>query len=413
MRAMELAVGYTGHGFPHLSKLALGTDPGSVTTRIPSATGKYGIAALDITLTAQNEIRLIEANGSNVGLTSVVVGNDYARALHMWMSFRQKPCVTPSTVILPFKPGLMHLPEFFARASTFASLVSEERSAALRCSEEDLGSEEVAVVCGPIPAIADRMQCFNDCLTYRSRRVSFACNPSILVELQRRRLFESEAQVKRVSKNVFHDGEFISLVHDKGLQQDKAAGTGITPLYYEEAWNVDDGCRVIARFHERGLVAIGKINAGSGGTGVSVFPVGQTPTEVRTELSGMITSAIQRYGDSAESTIFPLRFFEFARSTDFMLPDGPHLWDLRMLCLVWPGYIDVTPCLLRICPVLFDGRTYARGTVVSNLSDRPPSLEFVRSALDMSARNAVGIDAMMLRKMIEACAAWCENACTS
>lgn len=409
MRGLELVVSSAGYDFPHLSKLARDVNHGMSPTRVSIMSGRYGIAVFDITLTEQNEIRLIEVNGSNAGLTSIF-DNDVARSRHMWTTFSQKPPTQSAVVILPFKPGFMHLPEFFGRATAFASLISRQRSTAMRSAEEDLGAEDVSVVCGSIPVIAAHMHACEDELYYRNRIISFACNPNILAEIKRREVIHFDAEIYRIGEELFHDGPFVRLIHDKGMQQDIADGTGITPLYHEEAQTIDDAFNVIQRFHQRGLVAVGKINAGSGGAGISFFPTGQPVAETKKELSAMIASALQHYGKGAERTLFPLRFFEFARSTDFALADGPHLWDMRMLCLVSPEFVEVIPCVIRICPESFDGRNYSRESVVSNLSDRPPSLRFIRAAMDLSALSAIGMTPANLRRVVHACAMWCGKA---
>lgn len=410
MKAMELAVGSTGHAFPRLSILAEERVHTLSSICVPSASKQYCVAILDITLTEQNEVRLIEANGSNGGLTSIATGADGLRAEHMWLAFRNRTTTYPAAVILPFKPGFMHLPEFFARATAFASLIASERSVALRWPDEACGAEDVTVVCGPMPAVAQRIDCVEGGFSWGDRRVSFACNPNLLGELLRQGKIDDADRWTAIASSIFHDGSLVHVINNKARQQGVAEGTGISPLYCEEASSIEVGIDVVQRFHARGLVAVGKISAGSGGAGISFFPLGQVAAAIESGLADMVASATQHYGSQAARTAFPLRFFEFARSTDYLLRDGPHLWDLRVLCLVSPASIEVTPCLMRICPAPFDGSTYSREAVVSNLTGRPASLEFVRSAMDATALRAAGIDAANLTRMLRACAAWCEKA---
>ena len=46
----------------------------------------------------------------------------------------------------------------------------------------------------------------------------------------------------------------------------------------------------------------------------------------------IVSSAIGKYGEKAEDTIFPIRFFEFITSTSYALKDGPRLWDFGLQC---------------------------------------------------------------------------------
>ena len=82
----------------------------------------------------------------------------------------------------------------------------------------------------------------------------------------------------------------------------------------------------------------------------------------------------------------------------------------ELIFLVYPGFAQVLPSLIRICPAPFDGKSFARDSVVSNLTDRPPSLEFVRSAFDVETLANLGITLELLKEMAYASALWCESA---
>ena len=408
---LELALSSAGHPFPRLSKLVTHCADRSFPVRIRTDTTGFSIAILDITLTACGNIHLIEANGSNGGLTSIAAGHDGARASHMALTFdsKEKPAQSVA-VLLPFKPGFMHLAEFFARAHLFATLISKTYQARLCLPNEDVGNEQVSIVCGTIPAVADGIERIGHQLLFQGRTVAFACNPNLLPELARRSIIAAHDGFYDIDPSIFHEGRLVPLIHDKGAQQVVSGGTGITPLEYSLAWSFEECLAVIRTFHEKGKVAVGKMNAGSGAAGISFFPPALSTAAIRTSLKGLFRSAEAAHGRNVAKTVFPVRFFEFARSSDFLINGRQHLWDIRMLCLIYPTFVEVTPCLIRICPAPFDGSVYDRDSVVSNLTGRKPSLQWVRSAFDRSAWQVLGIDARVLTSMATACARWCESA---
>ncbi len=411
MIVLELALSSAGHQFPPLSKLVTsGPHPG-FPMRIRTNTSGFSIAILDVTLATEGAIYLIEANGSNGGLTSVATGHDEVRATHMALSFESKSQQKqPRVVLLPFKPGFVHLAEFFARAELFTMQISKIHQTCLRLSNDQLGTEEVSIVCGSIPALADRIERQGSQLVYRTRPVVFACNPNLLPELVRRSVIEVLDGRYNVDIDFFHEERLAPLIHEKGAQQVVAEGTGITPLAHSLAWSFEECLSIIRGFHERGNVAVGKMNAGSGGEGIGFFPPALGVAAINRKLRDVFRSAESSHGRAVAKTIFPIRFFEFARSSDFLLNRRPHLWDLRMECLIYPDFVEVMPCLFRICPAPFVDMKYNRDSVVSNLTGRKPSLDFVRSAFDNAAWEVLGIDFHVLRRIATSCARWCESA---
>jgi len=408
--ALELALSSAGHLFPRLSHLIAPCPKGGFPVRINTKTNGYSIAILDITLTEAGAIHLIEANGSNGGLTSIPLGHDEARARHMQLALEGKGKLGRSvSILLPFKPGFMHLAEFFARAHEFAALLTHRHKTCLRLSDERLGAEQVSVACGTIPTIADGIERQGRNLLFKGRKVAFACNPNLLPELVRRSVISANDGLYNINIEFFHEGRLITLIHDKAAQQAISCGTGITPLHHAVGRSFEECLAVIRDFHRRDEVAVGKMNAGSGGAGIGFFPPALSVGSLRSKLNRLFKSAEASYGHRVGRTVFPVRFFEFARSKDYLLNGAPHLWDIRMQCLIYPDVVEVTPCLVRICPKPFDGTNYRWDSVVSNLTGRTPSLEFVRSAFDKASWRVLGIDIPALRRMATACARWCES----
>lgn len=430
--AMELALLAAGHKFPRLSQIgaAWGDDFGGPTkvdleppienpTRVDTNTGGFGIFILDITVSEEGKIYLIEANGSNAALTSAIRSKDDKRARHMTLSFTSKKKPAGSVIaLLAYQSTLIHMAEYFGRAGIFAEQLSELHSVRLCNTEENLGDEEVSVVCGTINNLANFITYKDKKLYFKHRPVVFACNPNLLPELARRDIIKIKNDWYCFNTDFYHENICTQLVHDKGKQQDVASGTGITPLVYETAYNEQECYEVINKFHKLGLVPVGKMNAGSGGTGIEFFPPTVSKKENKRRLNNLFDSVKKKYGEESYKTIFPIRFFQFARSTNYNLYGNNHLWDLRLQCLIYPGYTEVTPCVIRLCPKPFNETTYEWDGVVSNLSGRDASSvgrqmrspAAMRRSQPRSVLEEIGISREKLNYIIKCCAAWCESA---
>ena len=75
----------------------------------------------------------------------------------------------------------------------------------------------------------------------------------------------------------------------------------------------------------------------------------------------------------------------------------------------------LTFCGIRICPEAFTEGLFNKGSVLSNVTGRPPDLTTTLSPLVEFGRptdhlRAGGVDEQMLEKISNACAAWCEAA---
>lgn len=430
--ALELALRTAGHLAPRLSHVgaALGREEGDL-ARIeldppvaahirfdaPSIDG-YSFFLLDCTRTDDGEFRLIEANGSNAALTSSVLGRDDRRSHHMALAFNsmRKP---PGAVValLTHQQGFLHIAEFFGRAAIFAEHLTEMHKVRLCNIHEALGEEDVSVVCGSIAEVAPLVERRGRALYYQSRPVRFGANPNLLPELVRLGVVDCVDGIHNIDDTIFHEGPCTPIVHDKGLQQDLAAGTQIRPLRWNLAHNREEALTAISAFRRAGEVAVGKMNAGSGGAGIEFFTPDMSDAACADRLDQLIGTAREKYGAKAERTLFPVRFFEFAQSTPYELNGQPHLWDMRLQCLVSPGYVEVTPCIIRLCPGPFDG-AFAWDSVVSNLTGRDPmaSARYLRSpaahrrSQPTTVLEAIGVDEENLQRLMMGCAQWCEAA---
>lgn len=201
---------------------------------------------------------------------------------------------------------------------------------------------------------------------------------------------------------------------DKAEQQRVAVSTGLTPLRYEEFASWESLSAGIRRWHDEGFTPVGKINSGSQGVSISFFPLHQAAS-IEEELRSMREDALKAYGPAADKTALPVRLFEFAASTRYQLPDGGHLWDVRVECHVSPGHTTLIVDTLRICPVPFDMQKFSRDSVVSNLSGRKAGLQFVRTpfALHESGVTEIewaGVSEKHLSAAMAALANWCQAA---
>lgn len=429
--AVELALLAAGHSFPRLSQVGAGWVEGSDGPRrseiyslsepsfsIATDTSSFGIFLLDTLVARDGRICLIEANGSNAALSSAISGRDDRRARHMYLTLRSRRWTdAPSVALIAYAPSLLHIGELYLRAGVFAQYLSEEFVVRLTNDRDHLGDEEISIVCGRIPDLADHITSDGRGIYYRGRPVVFGTNPNLLPELVRRGIIRRDGDSYNPPPDFQHEGAAAAIVHNKSWQQDLAQGTGFTPLRHAEAVSEHDAWEIIESFIADGMPVIGKINAGSGGVGIECFAPVNSVAERQRRLDNMLSTARERYGMNADDTIFPLRFFEFATSTPYTLRDGPRLWDFRFQCLVSPGRVEVTPCVIRLCPEAFDESTYDRGGVVANLTGRPPSLRYLRAPSSLrksdpsvSVLDAMGIGQQRYYQMVESCARWSEAA---
>lgn len=422
--ATELALKAVGHRFPRLSQLADGNrahvgDKFDRSFRFPTPTvDGFSYFLLDITQTAEGRFHLIEANGSNAALSSSIVGRDDRRSRHMHMSYISRKTPQGQAVcLLTHQKALIHFAEFYLRAGNFARLLAEDQNVHLRDSSEELGDEEITVVVGAITDIAPMVTKEGDSLFYKGRPVGFASNPNLLAELVRLGTLSVQSRGYDIDDSIFHEGQCVPLVHDKGLQQMITENTNITPLRWSEGHDIDSCMRVIENFRADRIVTVGKMNAGSGGAGIQIFTPEMDMEQSRKTMISLVESAHSKHGSGVNRTLFPVRFFEFAQSTFYEVYGHPHLWDMRIQCLIQPGIVEVTPCVIRLCPKPFDG-SYLWDTVVSNLSGRDPQLAhlFLRSPFanrrsqPITVLEGIGMTDDSLHILMEACAKWCAEA---
>jgi hypothetical protein len=416
--AAEFVLKTAGVPFPRLSRLGTPVGNGPPTkvyhARFPAPEiGGFSFFLVDVTVEEDGTLRLIEANTSNAALSSCGAGDD-DRARHMAQAFeRRVPPGVSVVALLAFQPGFIHLPEWFSRAAAFAQHLSQHRSVGLRAWDEKPGREDVAVICGAIPELAALIEVRDRKFFVHGREVVFMTNPNALAELVRLRKIARQGTGYACDLSVFHEGAAAALAHDKGRQQDLAQGTSIKSLAWRDAPNFECALDALDWFADRGMVAMAKMNAGSGGAGVQPFTPDLSRGTRAQRLDKLVQSARDKHGPEADETLYPIRIFEFAKARPYPLHGHQHLWDLRVQALVSPGHIDARACVVRLCPAPFDG-SYSWDSVVSNLTGRDPAraMRYMRApgaqrrSMPGTVLQGLGLTEDDMQRVLEGCAQW-------
>ncbi|WP_111682843.1 hypothetical protein [Winogradskyella tangerina] len=330
-------------------------------------TKSHAFFMLDVTLCDDNKWRLIEANGSNAALSSTAHLGDEKRAQHLVDVFNTKDNSEKCAVIFTHQFRFIHLGEFFCRAAKFTDYLSQDKDAILRSCDEKIGNEQVTVVAGEIKEVAAHITCNGHQLLYKGITVRLISNPNLLPELKR--MGVAHELLETIGKEIVHEQSCVALIHDKSLQQTMCLGTGIAPLKCVEAKSREECVDILSKARVMEQVLVGKMNAGSGGTGIEFFTPQMSDENINETLDQLENAVIRKYGPESVHTMFPIRFFEFAKAKGLNIEGKKHLWDLRMMVIVRPGEVDVSPCVVRACPKPFDG-SYSKGRVINNLSGR-------------------------------------------
>jgi hypothetical protein len=325
----------------------------------------------------------------------------------------QKPCV--ALLAHADKTGLKA--EFHIRKTLFANelRVAGVGSVEERIAGESLGDEDIAVIIGPISALLNHLTVSDGALHYKGRKVGFASNPNVIPALQRTGEIQRTATGFGVDTSIFHEGaRGVEIALDKAEQQRVAVGTGLTPLRHVECPAWDCVAEEIRTWHNQGFTPVAKVNNGSQGVGIAFFPPQQASC-LEQELRSMRKQALIAYGPEADKTALPVRLFEFAASTRYQLPDGQHLWDVRIECHISPGTTVLIPDSMRICPAPFRRQEFSHDSVLSNLSGRASGLDFVRTPFayhkpDLTELKWCGISEEKFASAMSAFANWCESA---
>jgi hypothetical protein len=381
----------------------------------PNALKEYSFLSPDVIFRDDGNIVIEEVNGSNAASSGTLADGVTKRAQHMAETALTRGLPPPCVCLLAHSSTFRLPGEFYSRTYLFALRLSPHYSVAVRNTDEPLGDEEVSVVVGAIPTLARYCEVRGGCLWYKGRKVAFAQNPNLLPELVRLGVLLRDGNGYKVDCGIFHEGaKGVVAVHDRTLQQTLAGNTGFTALQTIEATSWEDARTAVAKLHARGAHAVGKVNAGSQGCGIRFFPAHKA-TEVEHRLAEIRASANEKYSCADESSLFPLRFFEFAAARRYKMSDGGHLGNLRFETHVSPGRTEVIPNGMRLCPGPFAEATFSLDGVLSNVSGRNHGLKYVRTPFGTHASGKselewAGVSLAELEVAAAACAAWAEAA---
>lgn len=389
----------------------------------------WGILFIDITRDAETgDIVCHEVNGPNAVGSDALTGdsmdrarNEAAQALRRAREYGHVDA--HGTVISPFATIHAHQHwqffrtggEFYPRVAAFADCLGEALPAArveCQAAGDALGDEDVSVVMGDVPAVSSGIEFDPDArrFRFRGRPVVFAGNPNLLPELVRTgKIAPGVRDSGDPVLRIFHAWRLAGMIHDKNRQQDLFEDTGIRALRHFVARDVPEAvanCRELLTF---GPVVI-KPSDTSGGAGVNVVTAEMDDTAIRARIEDLLSECRAKYGDNADAMVWPIRGFEFVRSTGYPMDDGEHLWDLRIAVLFEPGRAFTYPVSLRLTPEAFDPARFAadRRHWVSNVSGRRETL--LRSGMDDAVLASVGMTQTEIDRAMQACVKWTQKA---
>ncbi len=389
----------------------------------------WGIVFVDVTLdVATGEPVCHEVNGPNGVGSDALTGDSERRAgFEVCQAIRrareQGHVTADGSVVQPIVTIHAHqhwsafrtAGEFYPRVGRFAEVMVLSVLSArveLRGAGDPLGDEDVSVVLGDVPGVAEQLHIdpTTGRFRYQDRPVVFIGNPNLLSELVRvERLAPDRGRGGGVDLRVFHAWRLVHIIHDKAQQQELLEGTGLRPLRNFEAANRDDAARATRAALVDGPVVL-KPNGTSGGAGVHVVTPTMTDTEIRARVDAVVDDCVRKYGANTEPAVLPIRGFEFVQSTPYPLSDGGHLWDLRIAVEFEPGVAHAYPVSIRLAPEPFDLDGFAddRDQWISNVSGRQVTL--LKWGLDLETLEAVGFTTELLDRVVDSCATWTQKA---
>jgi hypothetical protein len=303
--------------------------------------------------------------------------------------------------------------EYYPRVARFAEGLENALGAgvAIRGPDDQPGDESATVVVGDVPSVGARLDvdAFGN-FNFAGRPVAFIGNPNLLWELVRLgRLRARDGRVEGANLRLLHAWRLAHVIHDKALQQKLFAGTGITPLANFTARTRAEALALTRRNLVRGPVVL-KPNAGSGGAGVHVVVPAMSDGQIAAVIERVINDVSAKYGPNSEATVFPLRGFDFVKSTGYPIGAGRHLWDLRIAVEFEPGVARAYPVTFRLTPAPFDPSSFHenRDMWVSNVSGRDWTC--LKSGLDDEALALAGVSQEQIELMFRASVQWLDRA---
>ncbi len=389
----------------------------------------WGIVFVDIVLDrATGTIACHEVNGPNAVGSDALTGNSALRAMN-----ESRQAIRRAREMGYLKPdGSIETPvvavhahqhwkffrtggEFYPRVARFADCLADALPGnRVNCfaAGDRLEDDDVSVVMGDVGAIAEHLAVHPQTrqFEFRGRPVIFLGNPNLLSEMIRTgKLAREERHPKNSNLRVLHAWRLSALIHDKGQQQELFANTGIRPLRHFSAHSIDEAVLKSRAALAQGPIVL-KPSDTSGGVGVQALVAEMSDGDIRDRIDALLSDCRNKYGDNTDTMVFPLRGFEFVRSTGFPMDDGEHLWDLRIAVLFEPGKATAYPVSFRLTPAPFDEANFHRDKRkwVSNVSGRRETN--LKSGMDEAVLEKVGMTDTLMEQAMRACVRWTEKA---
>jgi len=382
----------------------------------------WGIVFLDLALDRHGELTCHEVNGPNAVGSDALTGDSIARARNEAAQAVRRAhdlgLLTDGKLRRPVVTVHAHQHwaffrtggEFFPRVADFAEALERMlpgQRVVVREAGDPLADEHVSVMFGEVPRIAAALDLGRrDHFDFHGRPVIFAGNPNLLPELVRLGKIHAHYSAELgPGMRVFPAWRLTPIIHDKALQQRLLRGTGIRPQRHFEATTLADAIAKTRGALEHHAVVL-KPNGTSGGAGVHVIVPGMSDEQIRARIDALMSDCRNKYGANVEQMIWPLRGFEFIPSTGYPMPDGGHLWDLRIAVQFEPGRAFAYPVSIRFAPKPFDAASFHddRDQWISNVSGRQST--HLKSGMDDEVLAAVGLTPARIEAALNASVTW-------
>lgn len=370
-----------GNAGPRLD--ALPTDAPSVSTTAPEV-DRFGYGLHDVLVDGDGIPVHVELNGAHAALSSVIDG-DLPRVRHLVDSLLARKEPPRGVVLVAFTPTSLHVVENIARGRLVADELTRRLGRPvhrLSPAEPAAEDDELVVVVGPFPAIANEVTLDAGEPRWRGRHVAALAGTNLLAELARRQALGLDEVLARFGPDRLHDGALTGAVLDRAMQARLAHAAGLRVTGDTTAlW--DEAAAVASAMSETTAILL-KVDGTSGGDGIGLVPALSGVDDVRAVMDRVVERLREKHGSQGvDSMCERISIVELVECAPYPATGGARFrWDLRLQVLVRPGAVDVRGAIARLCPDPI-GPALTRGSAIANLSNRPPSTARLVAPLEL------------------------------